>query len=109
MTVLGPMAKDKENLLGFWSINGKPENTESIFEGLSSEFGKRIKLNYALGSNFEETNQEMINETIYAVLKSDTVILSLGEKRILSGECQSVNNIFTGSTGRTNVCFILAR
>lgn len=93
LAVIGPMAKDKENLLGSWSANGKPENAESIFEGLSSEFGKRIKLNYALGSNFEETNQEMIKEAIDVVSKSDAVILCLGEKRTWSGENASRSTI----------------
>ena len=41
LAVIGPLAKDKANLLGCWSGNGKAQDVESIYEGLTSEFGSR--------------------------------------------------------------------
>ena len=93
MALIGPMAKDKENLLGSWSASGNPEDVESLYEGLVSEFGKRVKINYSLGSTFTETSDEMLSEARKVAENSDVVLLCLGEKKIWSGENASRSTI----------------
>jgi len=53
IALIGPMAADKENLLGAWAAHGNPKDVESISEGLIKEFGASAKINLAKGCGFD--------------------------------------------------------
>lgn len=93
IALIGPMAKDKENLLGSWSASGKADYVESLYEGLIAEFGNSIEINYSLGSSFTETSDDMLNEAKRMAEKSDVIILCLGEQKHWSGENASRSTI----------------
>src|SRR5690606_31184051 len=38
LAVIGPMVKDSVHIMGFWEGMGKPQDVETIFEGLQKEF-----------------------------------------------------------------------
>lgn len=86
IALVGPIAKDKENLLGSWSHNGKSENVESVYEGLEKEFQKTIVINYAKGCDFDGTDESGYREAVLAAQKSDIIVLCLGELKTWSGE-----------------------
>ncbi len=92
IALVGPMAKDKTNLLGSWSFNGKDQNVESIFEGFEKEF-KDVSLNYAKGCDFDGTDESGFNEAIASAQNSDIIIICLGEKKSWSGENASRSTI----------------
>ncbi|MCD8093635.1 MAG: glycoside hydrolase family 3 C-terminal domain-containing protein [Bacteroides sp.] len=93
MAVIGPMAKDKENLLGSWKAHGRAEDAESIYEGLEKEFGRHTRLLYAKGCDFDGNDTSLFAEASSVASQADVVILCLGEKSAWSGENTSRSTI----------------
>jgi beta-glucosidase len=85
IAVIGPMAKNKENLLGSWSAHGDSKDVVSIYEGLESEF-KGSNLFYANGCNFDGDDNSGFAEALKAAQSADVIIICLGEKKQWSGE-----------------------
>lgn len=99
IALIGPIAADKDIVLGGWRSHSQPENTISILEAMSSEF-KNIR--YAEGCTVPtsgKSNEEPFGaieghalETpgfpaaIAAARASDVVVLCLGEGKFWSGE-----------------------
>lgn len=93
IAVVGPMAKDKANLLGSWSFNGLEKDVESIYEGLEKEFKGKAELVYAQGCGFEGTDTKGFDEAIAAANTSDAILVCLGELKTWSGENASRSTI----------------
>ena len=93
LAVIGPMAKDQTNLLGCWSGNGKEQDVESIFAGLTNEFGARVKLPYARGCDFDGDDESGFDEAIATARQADAVLVCIGEKKSWSGENASRSTI----------------
>ncbi|MFP5040870.1 glycoside hydrolase family 3 N-terminal domain-containing protein [Parasediminibacterium sp. JCM 36343] len=93
IAVIGPMAKDTNNLLGSWSFNGRPADVESIYKGLENEFANKLQLNYAKGSGFEGTDESGFAEAVSIANQSDVILLCLGEMKTWSGESASRSSI----------------
>lgn len=92
IALIGPMAKDKENIIGSWSFNGKSKEAESLFEGIQKEF-ESATINYASGCGFDGTDESGFTEAIAKANDSDIIVLCLGEKKIWSGENASRSSI----------------
>lgn len=86
LAVIGPMAKDRRNLLGSWVGHGRAEDAESLYDGIEAEWGKRARLTYAKGCDFEGNDTTLFAEAVKAASQSDVVLLCLGEKAEWSGE-----------------------
>lgn len=93
LAVIGPMAKDKENMLGSWCQNARAEDAESIFEGLEKEFGNKIQLTYAQGCGFDGTDEKGYEEAVSVAGQADAILVCVGEKRGWSGENASRSTI----------------
>ena len=79
--------------MGSWEGMGRPEDVETIYEGLQKEFKNKVILNYAKGCDFDGDNTDGFLDAISAANKSDAVIVFLGEKRRWSGENGSRSTI----------------
>jgi beta-glucosidase len=93
IALIGPMAADKENLLGSWSAHGNGKDVESISEGLEKELGANAKINVAKGCDFDGNDENGFAEALSVARKSDVVLVCLGEKRGWSGENGSRSTI----------------
>lgn len=93
IALIGPIAKDKENLMGAWALNGKASDVESIFEGLTAEFGSKMQINYTKGCEFEGNDESYFNAAITAANNSDLIVVCLGEIKTWSGENASRSSI----------------
>ena len=93
IAIIGPMGKDKENLLGAWWAHGQPKDVESIFEGVEKEWKGKAVLNYAKGCDFDSTDVSGFAEAVTMAQKSDIILVCLGEKKIWSGENASRSTI----------------
>jgi len=93
IALIGPMAKDKSNLLGSWSGHGYASDVVSIFEGLEKELGNKAKINYAKGCDFDSLAETGFNEAISAAQKSDVILVCLGERKQWTGENASRSTI----------------
>ena len=92
IALIGPMAKDKDNIIGSWSFNGKAADAESIYEGLVNEFTE-TKINFAKGCAFDGTDETGFEEAIAAANQSDIIVVCLGELKTWSGENASRSTI----------------
>lgn len=109
---IGPLVKDKRNLIGSWSAAGDWQKAISIWESLEAKFGVG-KFLYAKGCNLledtalieklnrdggmltrdDKTPEQMIQEAVKATEQSDIVVAVLGEPFIMCGEAASRSNI----------------
>lgn len=94
IAVIGPLAKSKEDMLGFWNVPWT-DNSDvvTLYEGLENKLGKQTKLLYAKGAEINDTSRAGFAEAVKIASQSDIVIVSVGEKRDMSGEAKSRSNI----------------
>lgn len=85
IALVGPMADNKEHLLGNWYAHGRAQDVTSIYEGFVNEFGKDA-VNMVQGCDFEGDDKSGFAKAESAAKNSDVVVVCLGEKRKWSGE-----------------------
>ena len=93
---IGPLAKAVKQNKGFWDVEVPGVDSNFIvsqWEGLKNKVGTTSKLLYAKGCEIEGTDNSGFAEAVEIAKKSDVVILSIGERRDMSGEAHSRSNI----------------
>ena len=113
IALIGPLADNKRNMLGTWSVSGNPEKSVTIMQGIKNAAGNNVNILYAKGSNISDDTmlikrvnvfgteidvdkrspQEMIDEAVQTAQKSDVVVAVLGEAADMTGESSSMSNI----------------
>lgn len=113
IALVGPLADNKENMPGTWSVAAKFENAISILAGLQQVVGNNVKINYAKGSNLvsdsaledragmfgkslrrdNRSAETMIQEALEASKDADVIVAALGESAEMSGEASSRSDI----------------
>ena len=93
IALIGPMAKDKSNLLGSWSSHGKADDVTSIYEALEKAIGKQVNLTYSKGSALDGEDYSSFDEAYNLAKQADKIILCLGEDKKWSGENASRSTI----------------
>ncbi|TWT55118.1 Periplasmic beta-glucosidase precursor [Rubripirellula amarantea] len=109
IALIGPLADDRSNLPGTWSVSAIAEECVSLADGLRSTVCDQTKVVVARGCNLvddpvqaERLNvfgttvtldsrdaQAMIDEAVAVARDSDVVVLALGEAKEHAGECSS--------------------
>jgi len=93
---IGPLVKALKQNKGFWDVEVPGVDSNFIvsqWEGLKNKVGKNTKLLYARGCNIEGENRDGFAEAVNIAKQADVVILSIGERRDMSGEAKSRSNI----------------
>ncbi|MFZ4620245.1 MAG: glycoside hydrolase family 3 N-terminal domain-containing protein [Bacteroidota bacterium] len=93
---IGPLVKPYKQNKGFWDIElpgGDSSFIVSQWNGLKNKVGKNTTLLYAKGCDIEGTNKDGFAEAVRTAQQSDVVILSIGERRDMSGEAKSRSDI----------------
>jgi len=113
IALIGPLANNKENMPGTWSVAANFSKAISVLEGLKNAVGSNAKIVTALGANldadsaFEERAgmfgkpfqrdrrpaQQIIDEAVALANSSDVIVAALGESAEMSGESSSRSNI----------------
>ncbi len=113
IALIGPMADNKENMPGTWSVAANFSKATSVLAGLKEVVGDKVNILYAKGSNldfdpkFEERAgmfgkdlrrddrpaEEIIKEALEVAAKSDVIVAALGESSEMSGESSSRSEI----------------
>ena len=93
---IGPLVKSLKQNKGFWDVDVPGVDSNFIvsqWEGLQNKLGSGTTLLYAKGCDIDGNNKDGFAEAIEVAKQADVVILSIGERRDLSGEAKSRSNI----------------
>jgi len=113
IALVGPLADNRENMPGTWSVAGDFAKSVSLLDGLKNALGNEANILYAMGTNVvsdpkldarisifgkptkwdSRSQKEMIAEAVAAAQKSDVVIAAVGESSEMSGEASSRSDI----------------
>jgi len=112
IALVGPLANDKRNMLGTWSVSGDWQKSVSVMEGIKNA-GTGMNVIYAKGANISDdsllvartnvfgteiekdsrTAEQMISEAVDAAGKADVVVAVVGEAADMTGEASSRSDI----------------
>jgi beta-glucosidase len=113
IALIGPLANDKNNMLGTWAVSGDRELSIPVFDGMKQVGGSGITINYAKGANISDDTlfakkinvfgtrievdkrspQEMLDEALALAHKSDIIVAVVGEASEMSGESSSRSSL----------------
>lgn len=113
IALIGPLADNKENMTGTWSVAANFENSVSITEGLKKAVGDQANIVYAKGANVvadsllesrvsifgkptyrdDRSASAMIQEALDVSKNADVIVAVLGESAEMTGEASSMSNI----------------
>jgi beta-glucosidase len=113
IALIGPLADNKENMLGTWSVAGDPKKAISLRQGIEEVLGDRVNVVYAKGANVvgdpelearvstfgKPTYRDprpasvMIQEALDVAKDADVIVAAMGEASEMSGESSSRTNI----------------
>ena len=89
IALIGPMA-DEHKILGFWSCNGRNEESVTVYEGIRTLLpNAEITVVRGCGNLWDDTDRSGFEEAVTAAKAADAVILCLGEPQNYSGEGNS--------------------
>ncbi len=88
--VVGPLADDKENLIGAWSGSGEARHCVSLLSGLKQNpLAKNIVFNYVKACEIEGNDKSAFESVKNRISGADLVIVAIGESKDMSGEAAS--------------------
>ena len=113
IALIGPLANDKNNMLGTWAVSGDPQMSIPVYDGMSKQIAAGVNLVYAKGANITDdtllakkanvfglrvdidkrTPAAMIEEALAVAKDADVVVAVLGEASEMSGEAASRSDI----------------
>ncbi len=113
IALIGPLADNRENMLGPWSIKFNYAHPVTVLEGFKNAIGDRGEILYAKGSNIVDdpgldlrtsangkptidslhTPEELRREAVAVAKRSDVVVAVMGEAARMSGEGSSRSDI----------------
>ncbi len=93
---IGPLVKAVKQNKGFWDVEVPGVDSNFIvtqWEGLQNKVPQGTELLYAKGCEIEGTDKTGFAEAVDIARRADVVVLSIGERRDMSGEAKSRSNI----------------
>ncbi|MBN8857362.1 MAG: beta-glucosidase BglX [Sphingobacteriales bacterium] len=113
IALIGPLANNKSNMPGTWSVSADFSKPVSVLEGLREAVGNNAKVVYAKGSNLTEdslleqratmfgkslgrdsrSDEALLQEALDIAAQSDVIVAALGEAAEMSGESASRTDI----------------
>ncbi len=85
VALVGPFAKERRALLGSWTLDGKAEETPNLVEAMREVIGSKLWVS--------SENIEVLDNGFSGAVKSDVVVLALGESDKVTGEAFSLSDI----------------
>jgi beta-glucosidase len=113
IALIGPLANDKNNMLGTWAVSGDPQKSIPVLEGMKNVGGAGLNIQFAKGANITDdpslakqanvfglrvdidkrSPDEMLQEALSVAKNADVVVAVIGEASELSGEAASRSDI----------------
>ena len=92
IALIGPLADNKSELIGFWSGAGNFNDCVSIEEGVKKAAPNATILK-SKGCDFEKLDKSGFAEAIATAQKADVIVAAIGEAAWMSGEAASRSTI----------------
>ncbi|HEU4712378.1 MAG TPA: glycoside hydrolase family 3 N-terminal domain-containing protein [Pyrinomonadaceae bacterium] len=89
IAVIGPLADDKRSPLGWWSGDGRDEDTVTPLAGIRSKVSAQTKVTYAKGCEVTGDSNAGFAEAVAAARSSDVALVFVGEAKEMVGEAAS--------------------
>lgn len=113
VALIGPLADNKNNMLGTWAPTGDSQLSVPVLEGIKNVAGDEVNILYARGSNIsddpvfaakvnvfgtrididERSPEVMLREAISTARRADVVVAVVGEATEMSGESGNRTNL----------------
>lgn len=113
IALVGPLADNRENMTGTWSVAADHSRSVSILDGLKAAAGEHLRILTARGSNLDYDSlyearagmfgkslrrdprpaDVLIREAVEIAKQSDVIVAALGESAEMSGEASSRTDI----------------
>jgi beta-glucosidase len=113
IALIGPLADNRENMTGTWSVAADFKKSVSLLDGLKEAIGIDARILVARGTNIvndsildsrisifgkptyldSRTQEEMIDEAVEVAEQSDVIVAALGEAAEMTGESSSRTDI----------------
>src|SRR5256886_4929099 len=89
VALIGPLADDRQNMLGSWAGQGRAEDVVTLRTALTQRLGPD-RVHYAKGTEIIGGSDEQLAEAVKTAEESDVVIVALGENAPeMTGEAAS--------------------
>lgn len=109
IAVVGPLADNRANMLGTWTVSADLDSPVSVLEGIKDAVKGKATVEYARGSNLTydreleqrashagkgfprdtRTDKQLQDEALAAASRADVVVAVMGEAAEMSGESSS--------------------
>ena len=95
IAMIGPFVKGVRDHLGFWSYDWPDDTTRitTIWDAVQHKIGTDTKMLYAKGCGITDSSTAAFAEAVATANQADVVVLTVGERRDMSGEAKSRSNI----------------
>ncbi len=113
IALIGPLADNKENMVGTWSVSGDFPKSISVLRGIKNVAGNQVNIVSARGANItsdakleervsifgkptyrdSRSDAEMIEEAVKVSANADVIVAALGEAAEMTGEAASRSDI----------------
>jgi beta-glucosidase len=93
IAVIGPLADDRRAPLGWWSGNGRDEDTVTPLAGIKGKVGSQTKITYAKGCEITGDSSAGFAEANAAARNADVAIVFVGEAKEMVGEAASRSSL----------------
>ncbi|MFZ6694571.1 glycoside hydrolase family 3 N-terminal domain-containing protein [Stenotrophomonas acidaminiphila] len=89
IALIGPFARDRDNIEGCWTLFGDKARYVTLEAGMRAALADQALLEVVPGCALEDAVEGGIEAAVAAARRADVVVLALGEPQRYSGEAQS--------------------
>jgi beta-glucosidase len=93
LAVIGPLADDRRAPLGWWSGDGKDEDTVTPLAGIKAKVSSQTTVAYAKGCEIEGGATDGFAAAVSTAQQSDFAIVFVGEAKEMVGEAASRSSL----------------
>ncbi len=89
IAVIGPLADDRRAPLGWWSGDGKEENTVTPLTGIKAKVSPQTMVLYAKGCEVKDDSTAGFEQAVNIAKQADVAVVFVGETHDMTGEAAS--------------------
>ncbi len=89
VAVIGPLADDRRAPLGWWSGDGKEENTVTPLAGIKAKVSRQTMVLYAKGCEVKDDSTAGFEQAVNIAKQADVAVVFVGETHDMTGEAAS--------------------